>query len=230
MRSMSEIVQPEILYFMSVLDKDRLKTAEEDIKAIADRSCRGIGKRRIFTRAVDACFFTIQIQNWLRDHWAYNTRWGIADHEAYIDFLVREARDGYWPMVVAELIEKNATGYPNPVEDSFILSYAKPAPSADGTSITYNVIERYIVLPRVKMLMGPNTMGSNMLASSTFEPCWPPSGCDLVLTNVTTFPPELGYWEGDAFVWNFPVKAIYLYRCPDVDPRILNLPYVETLE
>lgn len=220
---------------MSVLDEDCLKTAEEDIKAIADRSCRGISKRRIFTRAVDACFFTIQIQNWLRDHWAYNTRWQTVDHEAYVDFLVREARDGYWPMAVAELIEKNATGCPNPVEDSFILTYAKPTPSVDGTSITYNVIERYIVLPKVKMLMGPNAMGSNAMwpnvrVSTTFEPRWPSSGCDLVLTNVTTFPSELGYWDGDVFVWNFPVKAIYLYRCPDVDPRILNLPYVETLE
>lgn len=57
------------------------------------------------------------------------------------------------------------------------------------------------------------------------------SPCTLMLRDVVDIPSYIGkFADDDVFLWNIPVDKVYLYKCPQIDPRFLKLPYVETFE
>ena len=57
------------------------------------------------------------------------------------------------------------------------------------------------------------------------------SPCTLMLRDVVDIPSYIGkFIDDDVFLWSIPVDKIYLYKCPQIDPRFLKLPYVETFE
>lgn len=57
------------------------------------------------------------------------------------------------------------------------------------------------------------------------------SPCTLMLRDVIDIPSYIGkFADDDVFLWSIPVDKVYLYKCPQIDPRFLKLPYVETFE
>lgn len=56
------------------------------------------------------------------------------------------------------------------------------------------------------------------------------SKCDLFLTDITQFPDYLGHFTEDGvFNWKIPIDNLYITNSPNIDERILKLPYVKVI-
>lgn len=182
--------------------------------------------------------FVNGIQNWLCEHWALGGMWHKVSYSSIIqnwdvDYNSK-SRDDYegGPTLNQPTARIASATFLEPADD-YKKVYSDPV--ADGVKIKMQLMNMTINMPVVEI--AAQALNASMMSTymARVEPprqwivAWGTPSI-LLLRDVDNIPFEIGYWEGEFFRWKIPVEKVYLYNSPNIDPKFLALPYVETFE
>lgn len=222
---------------MSILDENYEDKLQDEVKWGLDRMSRTNVKVFHYTDILTLTKHIYDIQQWIYKHWITNNMFELRTINELIDqnplFPECWGSGSYShakmfindPLVVGMDYSKYLIPIPQRVHE--ILLFMRELNDVEMKDSSKNFVARLqnMTICTPAPVINTRLGSSTVIYSVTYSPC------TLMLRDVVDIPSYIGkFTDDDVFLWSIPVDKVYLYKCPQIDPRFLKLPYVETFE